>query len=131
MIIPPFALFIIGLLFIYNGWQMRTRRLQLGSSWGFRTEETQISTAVWKESHAAGGLVVMVGGLGAEIAGAILLLIPSRDMTISLMVTVCAIAWVALLYMAAKGRVVESAQRIHRRQQRAADSANSADSAGA
>src|SRR5699024_5875643 len=87
--INALALFLIGLLFIYNGLQMRKRRLRLGSSWGFRTEETQISEPIWRASHAVGGFTVMDGGLGAEIAGAVLLLFPTRSMTTSLMVTLC------------------------------------------
>ena len=59
--INALALFLIGLLFIYNGLQMRKRRLRLGSSWGFRTEETQISEPIWRASHAVGGFTVMVG----------------------------------------------------------------------
>ncbi len=112
--INALALFLICLLFIYNGLQMRKRRLRLGSSWGFRTEETQISEPIWRASHAAGGFTVMVGGLGAEIAGAVLLLFPTRSMTTSLMVTLCGLAWVVLLYLAAKGRVVETAARLNR-----------------
>ena len=64
--ISALALFLVGLLFIYNGLQMRKRRLQLGSSWGFRTAETQTSAAVWKASHAAGGMTVMLGGLARK-----------------------------------------------------------------
>ena len=113
--ISALALFLVGLLFIYNGLQMRKRRLQLGSSWGFRTAKTQTSAAVWKASHAAGGMTVMLGGLGAEIAGAILLLSPAHSMTVNITVTLCGLAWVVLLYLAAKGRVTETAARLNRK----------------
>ena len=113
--ISALALFLVGLLFIYNGLQMRKRRLQLGSSWGIRTAETQTSAAVWTASHAAGGMTVMLGGLGAEIAGAILLLSPAHSMTVNITVMLCGLAWVVLLYLAAKGRVTETAARLNRK----------------
>ena len=69
---------------------------------------------MWKESHVSGGLTVMVAGLGAEIAGAILLLFPSSSVTMQTVVSLCGLAWVVMLYVAAKGRVAETAARINR-----------------
>ena len=114
MIITALALFIVGIALMFNGLQMRKKRLQLGSTWGFRTEDTTVSDAVWKHSHASVGLTVMFAGLGAEIAGAILLLIPAQSVTVSLTVTLCGLAWVALLYLAAKSRASEMATRIYK-----------------
>ena len=114
MIITALALFIVGIAFMFNGLQMRKRRLALGSPWGFRTNETMASETVWNASHVHAGWTVMVAGLGAEIAGAILLLVPSTNMTQQIVISMCGLAWVLLLYLAAKSRVSEKAQRINR-----------------
>ncbi|WP_313550468.1 hypothetical protein [Corynebacterium sp.] len=121
MIITALALFVVGIAFMFNGLQMRKKRLQLGSTWGFRNEDTTVSEAVWKQSHVSGGLTVMVAGLGAEIAGAILLLFPSSSVTMQTVVSLCGLAWVVMLYVAAKGRVTETAARINRINQREAE----------
>lgn len=118
MFITALALFGVGIAFMFNGLQMRKKRLRLGSTWGFRNEDTTVSEAVWKESHTSGGLIVMVAGLGAEIAGAILLLFPSSSLTLQTVVSLCGLAWVVMLYVAAKGRVTETASRINRRNRR-------------
>lgn len=118
MIITAFALFIVGIAFMFNGLQMRKRRLKLGSSWGFRTDETMKTETVWKDSHIHAGWTVMVAGLGAEIAGATLMLVPATNVAIQTVVSICGLAWVVLLYLAAKGRVIEMAARMNRRNER-------------
>lgn len=113
MIVTALALVIVGLAMMFIGLLMRRKRLKMGSSWGFRNEETMSSEAIWKRSHVAGGWTIMMAGLGGEIGGIILLFLSAASMTAQTVIVICTLAWIVMMYMGARSKVSEAAQRMN------------------